>query len=61
MLRRVIPVLHVRSSLAAEEFYCRRPGFEKEFANRPDAALMDGNGPAPLMVGPHETMRAGGP
>jgi uncharacterized glyoxalase superfamily protein PhnB len=36
-----IPVLHVRSSTAAEEFYCRRLGFRQQFAYRPDPAAPD--------------------
>jgi catechol 2,3-dioxygenase-like lactoylglutathione lyase family enzyme len=30
-----IPVLHVSDSAAAEEFYCNRLGFRREFAYRP--------------------------
>jgi len=35
MFKFVIPVLHVISSAAAEEFYCKRLGFEQAFAYRP--------------------------
>ncbi len=35
MLKFAIPVLHVTSSIAAEEFYCERLGFEQTFAYRP--------------------------
>ena len=35
MFRAAIPVLHVSSSAAAEEFYCQRLGFGREFAYRP--------------------------
>jgi uncharacterized glyoxalase superfamily protein PhnB len=34
-----IPVLHVSSSAAAEEFYCNRLGFSQEFAYRPFGGL----------------------
>jgi catechol 2,3-dioxygenase-like lactoylglutathione lyase family enzyme len=34
-----IPVLHVSSSAAAEEFYCNRLGFRREFAYRPFGGL----------------------
>ncbi|MCI0406704.1 MAG: VOC family protein [candidate division Zixibacteria bacterium] len=36
MLKFAIPVLHISNSGEAEEFYCIRLGFKKEFANRPD-------------------------
>ena len=36
-----IPVLHVSSSAAAEEFYCHRLGFRRQFAYRPDKAKPD--------------------
>ena len=35
MFRSAIPVLHVRSSAAAEEFYGGKLGFRQEFAYRP--------------------------
>jgi catechol 2,3-dioxygenase-like lactoylglutathione lyase family enzyme len=35
MFKSAIPVLHVSDSAAAAEFYCHRPGFRQEFANRP--------------------------
>ena len=35
MFRLAIPVLHVTSSLAAEEFYCGKLGFHREFVYRP--------------------------
>jgi catechol 2,3-dioxygenase-like lactoylglutathione lyase family enzyme len=35
MFRFAIPVLHVGSSIAAEEFYCNRLGFRQDFAYRP--------------------------
>ena len=35
MFRAAIPVLHVSSSAAAEEFYCQKLGFGREFAYRP--------------------------
>lgn len=41
MLKFAIPVLHVSSSDAAEEFYCRLLGFELQFAHRPDEATSD--------------------
>ncbi len=45
MLRGAIPVLHVGSSVAAEEFYCGRLGFRREFAYRP------GDAPDPCYMG----------
>jgi len=36
-----IPVLHVTSADAAEEFYCEELGFELDFAERPDPTLRD--------------------
>ncbi len=36
MFKSAIPVLHVSSATAAQEFYCRRLGFEPEFAYHPD-------------------------
>ena len=41
MFKTVIPVLHVSNSAAAEEFYCKRLGFRREFAYRPDATKPD--------------------
>jgi catechol 2,3-dioxygenase-like lactoylglutathione lyase family enzyme len=35
MLKSAIPVLHVSSSAAAEEFFCGKLGFRREFAYRP--------------------------
>lgn len=35
MFKFAIPVLHVARSIAAEEFYCTRLGFRREFAYRP--------------------------
>jgi catechol 2,3-dioxygenase-like lactoylglutathione lyase family enzyme len=35
MLKQAIPVLHVRRSAAAEEFYCQKLGFRLDFAYRP--------------------------
>ncbi|HYW69388.1 MAG TPA: VOC family protein [Pyrinomonadaceae bacterium] len=35
MFKFAIPVLHVNSSAAAEEFYCGRLGFSQAFAYRP--------------------------
>jgi catechol 2,3-dioxygenase-like lactoylglutathione lyase family enzyme len=35
MFKLAIPVLHVSSSAAAEEFYCNHLGFRQEFAYRP--------------------------
>ena len=39
MFRAAIPVLHVSDSAAAEEFYCRKLGFSREFAYRPGEDL----------------------
>src|SRR5262249_12862679 len=36
-----IPVLHVGSSASAEEFYCNRLGFRREFAYRLDESKQD--------------------
>jgi uncharacterized glyoxalase superfamily protein PhnB len=36
-----IPVLHVSSSVAAEEFYCKRLGFQRQFAYRLDETKPD--------------------
>ena len=35
MFRAAIPVLHVSSSAEADEFYCQKLGFSREFAYRP--------------------------
>lgn len=35
MFKLAIPVLHVSNSSAAEEFYCNRLGFRREFSYRP--------------------------
>lgn len=39
MFKLAIPVLHVSSSAAAEEFYCKLLGFRQTFAYRPFAGL----------------------
>ena len=39
MLKIAIPVLHVRSSVAAEEFYSKQLGFRQDFAYRPFGKL----------------------
>jgi catechol 2,3-dioxygenase-like lactoylglutathione lyase family enzyme len=36
-----IPVLHVKSSAAAEEFYCAKLGFRRQFAYRTDDTSAD--------------------
>jgi len=41
MFRRAIPVLHVRSSTAAEQYYCNGLGFKRRFAYRPDEPKPD--------------------
>lgn len=41
MFKSAIPVLHVRRTAAAEEFYCGRLGFRRRFAYRPDASSPD--------------------
>ena len=41
MIKVAIPLVHVRSSAAAEEFYCERPGFRQEFSHRGDKAKAD--------------------
>jgi uncharacterized glyoxalase superfamily protein PhnB len=38
MLRLAIPVLHVAESSAAEQHYCGRLGFQREFVHRPTDA-----------------------
>lgn len=46
MFKLAIPVLHVKSSAAAEEFYCNRLGFRRHFAYR-----VDENKPDPCYMG----------
>jgi uncharacterized glyoxalase superfamily protein PhnB len=41
LFKLAIPVLHVRSSVVAEEFYCKRLGFRLEFAYRVDESKAD--------------------
>lgn len=41
MFRLAIPVLHVSSAAAAEDFYCTRLGFQRRFAYRVDEAKSD--------------------
>ncbi len=41
MFKLTIPVLHARSSAAAEEFYCERLGFIRQFAHRADDGRPD--------------------
>jgi uncharacterized glyoxalase superfamily protein PhnB len=41
MLKLAIPLLHVSDSIEAEEFYCNRLGFRREFAHRPDETRTD--------------------
>ena len=41
MFKLAIPVMHVSSSVAAEEFYCKRLGFRQEFAYRVDSSKPD--------------------
>ena len=41
MIKVAIPLVHVSSSAAAEEFYCERLGFRREFAHRGDKAKAD--------------------
>jgi uncharacterized glyoxalase superfamily protein PhnB len=41
VFKAAIPVLHVRSSEAAEEFYCERLGFRQLFAYRVDESEPD--------------------
>ena len=41
MLKLAIPVLHVTRSREAEEFYCGRLGFHREFAYRVDESRDD--------------------
>lgn len=46
MIRSAIPVLHVGSSVAAEDFYCNGLGFQEQFAYR-----LDENEPDPCYMG----------
>src|SRR5687768_13340651 len=41
MFQTAIPVFHVKSSRAADNFYCRHLGFQKEFEYRIDEAKAD--------------------
>ena len=41
MLKLAIPLIHVTNAADAEEFYCRRLGFRREFAHRANAAKPD--------------------
>ena len=41
MLKLAIPLLHVTNTAAAEQFYCNRLGFRREFAHRADQAERD--------------------
>jgi catechol 2,3-dioxygenase-like lactoylglutathione lyase family enzyme len=41
LFKAAIPVLHVSSSATAEEFYCNRLGFRRQFAYRADEAKPD--------------------
>ena len=41
LLKLAIPLLHVSSSTQAEDFYCNRLGFRREFAHRVDDAKPD--------------------
>jgi uncharacterized glyoxalase superfamily protein PhnB len=41
LFKLAVPVLHVSSSVAAEEFYCKRLGFRREFAYRVDESKAD--------------------
>ena len=41
MFKLAIPVLHVNSSVTAEEFYCGRLGFRRDFAYRVDDTRSD--------------------
>src|ERR1700757_1303497 len=41
VFKAAIPVLHVRGSKAAEEFYCKKLGFRREFAYRVDESKAD--------------------
>jgi len=41
LLRLAIPLLHVSSSNQADDFYCNRLGFKREFAHRAENAKPD--------------------
>ncbi|MFI5126314.1 MAG: glyoxalase superfamily protein, partial [Candidatus Acidiferrales bacterium] len=41
MLKAAIPLVHVSNAAAAEEFYCNRLGFQREFAHRAHDAQPD--------------------
>ena len=41
LIKVAIPLVRVSSSAAAEEFYCERLGFRREFAHRGDKAKAD--------------------
>jgi uncharacterized glyoxalase superfamily protein PhnB len=41
LLKLAIPLLHFSSSVVAEDFYCKRLGFRREFAHRGDKAKAD--------------------
>ena len=41
MLKLAIPLLHVSKAAAAEDFYCNRLGFRREFAHRPEGIESD--------------------
>ena len=41
MFRRAIPVLHVKNSTAAEQYYCNGLGFSRSFVYRPDDPTTD--------------------
>ena len=41
MIKLAIPLLHVSTAAQAEEFYCNRLGFRREFAHRGDETKPD--------------------
>lgn len=41
MIKLAIPLLHISKTATAEEFYCRRLGFNREFVHRADPAKPD--------------------
>ena len=41
MFKKTIPVIHVKDSLSAEEFYCKGLGFNRHFSYRPDNTTND--------------------
>ncbi len=41
MFKEAVPILGVSSSEAAEEFYCRKLGFRRVYAWRPDPTKLD--------------------